>query len=116
MILKPLGSHVIVSAAEKEQVTSFGIILPETGDKERPKQGRVVAVGPGKFLENGNREIIEIKVGDVVVFKEYKPDEIELKENGEKKKYLVVSAEDVMAIVGDADVITPEAAKAALGL
>lgn len=99
MILKPLGSHVIVSAAEKEQVTSFGIILPETGDKERPERGTVVAVGPGKILENGSREAMEVKEGDVVIFKKYAPDEVEVKDGGETKKYLVVNASDIMAIV-----------------
>jgi chaperonin GroES len=99
MMLKPLGSHIIVSATEKEQITSFGIILPNTGDKERPERGTVIAVGPGKFLENGSRETLEVSVGDVVIFKKYAPDEIEVKENGETKKYLVVSAGDIMAIV-----------------
>lgn len=99
MMLKPLGSHIIVSAVEKEQVTSFGIILPDTGDKERPERGTVIAVGPGKMLENGSREMVEVKVGDVVIFKKYAPDEIEVKEGGETKKYLVLSATDVMAIV-----------------
>lgn len=99
MMLKPLGSHVIVSAAEKEQVTSFGIILPETGDKERPERGTVVAVGPGKILENGSREAMEVKEGDVVIFKKYAPDEVEVKDGGETKKYLVVNASDIMAIV-----------------
>lgn len=99
MMLKPLGSHVIVSAVEKEQVTSFGIILPETGDKERPERGTVVAVGPGKILENGSREAMEVKEGDVVIFKKYAPDEVEVKDGGEIKKYLVVNASDIMAIV-----------------
>jgi len=99
MTLKPLGSHIIVSAAEKEQVTSFGIILPDTGDKERPERGTVVAVGPGKMLENGSREAVEVNVGDVVLFKKYAPDEIEVKEGGETKRYLVLSAGDVMAII-----------------
>ena len=98
-MLKPLGSHIIVSAAEKEQVTSFGIILPDTGDKERPERGTVVAVGPGKLLDNGSRETMEVSVGDVVIFKKYAPDEIEVKEEGTTKKYLVLSASDVMAIV-----------------
>lgn len=99
MQLKPLGSHIIIAPVEKEQVTSFGIILPDSGDKERPERGTVVAVGAGKMLENGSREIIEIHVGDVVIFKKYAPDEIELQENGATKKYLVVSASDVMAVI-----------------
>jgi chaperonin GroES len=82
MMLKPLGSHIIVSAAAKEQTTSFGLILADTGEKERPERGVVVAVGPGKLLENGAREVIEVQVGDTVLFKKYAPDEIEVKEDG----------------------------------
>jgi len=99
MLLKPLGSHIIVSAIEKEQSTSFGIILADSKGKERPERGTVVAVGLGKILENGSREAIEVKAGDVVIFKKYAPDEVEVKDGGETKKYLVVNASDVMAIV-----------------
>ena len=99
MNIKPLGSHILVSATEKEQITSFGIILPDSGDKERPERGTVIAVGPGKMLENGSREAMEVAVGDVVIFKKYAPDEIEIKDAGETKKYLVLSASDVMAVI-----------------
>lgn len=100
MNLKPLGNHIIVEAAGKETTTALGIIIPDTADKERPERGTVVAVGPGKMLENGNRQGIEVTVGDEIVFKKYAPDEIELKgANGEAKKYLVVNADEVMAII-----------------
>ena len=99
MQLKPLGNHIILTAPEKETTTALGIIIPDTADKERPERGIVVAVGPGKLLESGARQVIDIKVGDEIVFKKYAPDEIELKSAEGTKKYLVVNADEVMAIV-----------------
>jgi chaperonin GroES len=99
MQLKPLGNHIILKAANKETTTASGIIIPDTADKERPERGTVVAVGPGRLLDNGNRQPAEVKVGDEVVFKKYSPDEIELKENGESVKYLVVNADEIMAVI-----------------
>jgi chaperonin GroES len=100
MNLKPLGNHIILAATDKETTTALGIIIPDTADKERPERGTVVAVGPGKVLENGSRQAMEVKVGDQIVFKKYAPDEIELKStSGELKKYLVVNADEVMAII-----------------
>ncbi len=100
MKLKPLGNHVIIESAPKETTTALGIIIPDTADKERPERGTVIAVGPGRTLDNGSRQLIEVKSGDVVVFKKYAPDEIELKnEKGEGKKYLVVNADEIMAII-----------------
>ncbi len=101
MMIKPLGSHVLVDPAQKEQVTSFGIILPDTGEKDRPQRGTVVAVGPGKLLENGTREVIDVQVGQTVVFKKYAPDELEVKEGGQVKKYLVLPSSDIMAVLED---------------
>lgn len=95
MQLKPVGGHIIVEPQEKEEKTASGIYLPTTGEKERPEQGKVIAVGPGKLLENGNRQPVEVAVGDVVVFKKYSPDEVKIGE----KTYFVLSADDVMAIV-----------------
>ena len=100
MKLKPLGNHVIVEAAAKETTTALGIIIPDTADKERPERGTVIAIGAGKLLENGNRQVIEVAVGDEIVFKKYAPDEVELKEaDGQVKKFLVVNADEIMAIV-----------------
>ena len=100
MNLKPLGNHIIVEAAGKETTTALGIIIPDTADKERPERGTVIAVGPGKLLENGSRQAMEVKVGDEIVFKKYAPDEIELRgADGEPKKYLVVNADEVMAVI-----------------
>lgn len=94
MQLRPIGGHIIVTPVEKEQKTASGIILPQTGDKERSEQGKVVAVGPGKFLDNGTRQVMEVKVGDTVVFS-YSRQEVTV----EDKKYLVVAAEDIMAVI-----------------
>ncbi len=100
MQLKPLGNHVILAAADKETTTALGIIIPDTADKERPERGTVIAVGPGKLFENGTRQVIDVKAGDEIVFKKYAPDEIELKSStGESKKYLVVNADEIMAII-----------------
>lgn len=96
MNVKPLNDHVIVEAVQgKEEATRAGIILPETVDKEKPEQGKVVAVGPGKLLENGSRAAMSVKVGDIVLFKKYSPDEIKV----EKKDFLVLSENDILAVI-----------------
>lgn len=95
-MLTPLHDHLIVEPVDpKEQATVSGIILPDTVEGEKPQQGKVTAVGPGKLLENGQRAPMSVKVGDVVVFKKYAPDEIKV----EKKEYLVISELDVLAII-----------------
>lgn len=94
-MLRPTGDNLILKALDKESVTVSGIIIPETVGKERPERGEIIAVGPGKLLESGTRQVIELKVGDQVVFKQYAPNEIEV----DKVKYLIVSAEDVMAVI-----------------
>lgn len=95
MNLKPLGDNIIVKPLPKEETTKFGIILPETINKEKPEQGEVVAVGQGKILENGSRSTMEVKVGDRIIFKKYSPDEFKI--DGEE--VLVLSASDVIAIL-----------------
>ena len=95
MTLKPLGNHIVVQSMKKEAVTASGIIIPDTAEKERPEQGTVIAIGPGKMLENGSRQPIDVKVGEKIVFKKYSPDEVKLGD----ETFLIVSADDVMAIV-----------------
>ena len=95
MQLRPLGDRVIVKPAAKEEMTKTGIILPDMGDKERPEQGEVIAVGPGRLLENGSRAPMSLKVGDKIMFKKYGPDEVKL----DNVEYLVISEGDVMAVV-----------------
>jgi chaperonin GroES len=93
MRLKPLHNHVIVKPIQEE--TKGGIILPETADKEKPEKGEVIAVGPGKLTETGQRIPIDVKVGDKVVFKKYSPDEIKV----DNEEYLVLEDTDIMAVI-----------------
>jgi len=76
-------------------MTKSGIVLPDTAEKEKPIRGKVVAVGPGKLSEKGERIPMSVKVGSIVLFKKYGPDEIEIDE----KKYLVGDEDDILAII-----------------
>ena len=95
MKLRPLNDRLIVKALPKEEVTKAGIIIPESVDKERPEQGEVIAVGPGKLLDDGKRSTMDIKVGDKIMFKKYAPDEIKL----DGTEYLVISEYDILAVL-----------------
>lgn len=95
MKLKPLGDNVVIKAITKEEKTKSGIILPDTVDKEKPEQGEVIAIGPGKLLDNGSRAPMEVKPGDRVLFKKYSPDEIKV----EGEEVLVLSQSDIIAIL-----------------
>jgi chaperonin GroES len=95
MKLKPLSDHLIVTAVDETETSKSGIVLPATVDKERPQQGKVVAVGPGRVLDNGQRLPMSVKKGDRVLFKKYAPDEIKL----DGKEYLVLSESEVIAII-----------------
>ena len=95
MNLKPLGDKVIVKPLADEEVTKAGIVLPDTAEKEKPEKGEVVAVGPGKILDNGRHAPLSVKSGDKILFKKYSPDEIKV--DGEE--FLVVSEEDIVAVI-----------------
>ncbi len=95
MQLRPLGDRIIVKPVAKEEMTKTGIILPDTVDKERPEQGTVIAIGPGRLLENGSRAPMSVRIGEKIVFKKYSPDEVKV--DGEE--YLVISETDVMAVI-----------------
>lgn len=95
MKLRPLGDKVILKRASKEEVTKTGILLPDAS-KERPEEGEILAVGPGKMLDNGSRSVMNVKVGDRIVFKKYS-DSQEVKVDGEE--YLVLSESDIMAVI-----------------
>ncbi|MBU2612839.1 co-chaperone GroES [Patescibacteria group bacterium] len=95
MQLRPLGDRVIVRPAAKEEMTKAGIILPDTVDKERPEQGEIIAVGPGRLLDSGTRAAMSLKVGDKIVFKKYSPDEVKV----EDQEVLVIAESDVMAVI-----------------
>jgi len=94
LTLKPLGDRVVVEPIEQEEVTSGGIVLPETA-KEKPQQGFVKAVGPGARDEKGNRIPLDVKVGDRVLFAKYAGSEFKV----EGKKLLILRESDIMAIV-----------------
>ncbi len=95
MIIKPLSDHIVIEVSKKEEKTESGILLPETAEKERPEQGRVVAVGPGKARSSGQRIPLEVKVGDTVLFTKYGPNEVKVGD----KEYLVAKEEDILAII-----------------
>lgn len=94
MAIKPLEDRVVIKIEQAEQTTASGLVIPETA-KEKPQEARVVAVGPGRVDEKGNRIPVDIKEGDVVVFSRYGGTEV--KYQGEE--YLILSARDVLAIV-----------------
>ena len=93
MKLKPLGDHIVVKAKAPEEVTKSGIVLP-TSDKEKSEQGEVVAVGTGKLLENGSRVAMEVKVGDIIIFKGW-PEKIKI----EDQEYQVIGQSDVVGVL-----------------
>ncbi len=95
MQIKPLADHILIEPIKEEEKTKTGILLPETAEKERPEQGRVIAVGPGKKNTKGDVIKPEVKPGDRVLFTKYGPNEIKV----EDKEYLIAKEEDILAIL-----------------
>lgn len=95
MNIKPLGGRVLVKAVKKEEVTKSGIVLPDTVDKEKKSEVEVVAVGPGKTLENGQTAPMPVSVGQKVLVKSWGGDEVEVK--GEE--YKIYDVEDILAVI-----------------
>ena len=93
-MLKPLGDRVVNRVLEQEEKTASGIFLPDTA-KEKPSQGEVVAVGPGKLQDDGKRVALDVKVGDKIIFSKYAGTEVKF----EGTKYLIVSERDILAII-----------------
>ena len=93
-MIKPLGDRVVVKVLEKKEKTASGIVLPDTA-KEKPQEGEVIAVGPGKMLDNGQRVALDVKVGDKVIYSKYAGTEVKY----EGKEYLILSERDILAIV-----------------
>ena len=93
-MLKPLGDRVVIRVLEQEEKTASGIFLPDTA-KEKPSQGEVVAVGPGKLQDDGKRVALDVKVGDKIIFSKYAGTEFKF----EGTKYLIVSERDILAII-----------------
>jgi chaperonin GroES len=93
--IKPLEDRILVKALEAEQTTASGLVIPDTA-KEKPQEGEVLAVGPGRFDETGAKRIpLDVQLGDVVIYSKYGGTEI--KYNGQE--YLLLSARDVLAVV-----------------
>ena len=92
--IKPLEDRIVVKTLEAEETTASGLVIPDTA-KEKPQEGEVLAVGPGRVDDNGKRIPLDVKVGDKVIFSKYGGTEV--KYNGEE--YLILSARDVLAIV-----------------
>jgi chaperonin GroES len=95
MNLKPLSDRVVVKSAEPEEKTKAGIILPDTA-KEKPQQGEVIAVGPGKISDNGSLIKMEVKVGDKILYGKYSGTEVTVDE----VEYLIMRESDIFAIIG----------------
>lgn len=95
MNVRPLSDRVLVKRLEEEETTKGGIIIPDTA-KEKPQQGKVVAIGDGKLLDNGNRVTPGVKVGETVLFGKYAGTEIKL--SGEE--YLILREDDIFGVIG----------------
>ena len=93
--IKPLEDRIVVKALEAETTTASGLVIPDSA-KEKPQEGEVLAVGPGRIDDNGNRVPLDVSVGDRVIFSKYGGTEV--KHGGEE--YLILSARDVLAVVG----------------
>ena len=94
MKLKPIGDKIIVERMEPETKTKGGIVLPEAA-KEKPKEGKIIAVGQGKLLDNGTRMAPTVKVGERVIFTSYAGNEVKVND----KEYLIMSEDDILAII-----------------
>lgn len=92
-MLKPLGDRVVVRALEREEKTAGGIFLPETA-KEKPQEGEIVAVGPGRY-EDGTRVALDVKVGDKVIYSKYAGTEIKVQDD----EVLILRESDILAII-----------------
>src|SRR3989344_1738684 len=96
--IKPLGDRVLIeplSDDERAKKTKYGIVIPDTADKEKSQEGKVVAVGSGKVLESGKTMPLPVKKGDRVLFSKYGPSEIKV----DDKEYLIAKEEDILAII-----------------
>ncbi|HET6818526.1 MAG TPA: co-chaperone GroES [Mycobacteriales bacterium] len=91
--IKPLEDRIVVQVLESEQTTASGIVIPDTA-KEKPQEGKVLAVGPGRF-EDGQRSPMDVKEGDTVIFSKYGGTEVKYG----SEEYLILSARDVLAVV-----------------
>ncbi len=92
--LKPLGDRLVVKPTPREEMTKSGLVLPDTA-KERPQEGTVIAAGPGKTLDDGSREAMDVQVGQKILFQKYAGTEFKLEED----ELLILSQKDVLAVI-----------------
>jgi len=92
--LRPLGDRVVIKPTEREEVTKSGIVLPDTA-KEKPQEGTIIAAGPGRILEDGKREAMDVKKGDKVLYAKYAGTEFKI----EGDELLIVKQSDILAVV-----------------
>ena len=95
MNIKPLVDYVVIEPMSQDEKTESGIFLPQTADKERPEQGKIIAIGTGKTLSSGQKSEIEVKVGDTVLFNKFSINEIKIV----NKEYLIAKQEDILAVL-----------------
>lgn len=95
-MLKPLGDRIVIQLVESEEKTASGIVLPDTA-KEKPQEGKVVAVGTGRVLDNGERVALEVSVGDRIIFSKYAGTEVKY----QGTEYLIVRENDILAVIGE---------------
>ncbi|WP_277585076.1 co-chaperone GroES [Psychrobacillus antarcticus] len=94
-MLRPLGDRIIIELIEAEEKTASGIVLPESA-KEKPQEGKVIAIGTGRVLENGTRVELDVKEGDRIIFSKYSGTEVKYDNND----YLILRESDVLAVIG----------------
>ncbi len=95
MRIQPLADHILIEPIKEEEKTKSGILLPETAEKEKPEQGKVIAVGPGRKTSSGKIIPVGVKAGQRVLFTKYGPNEIKV----DNKEYLIAKEEDILAII-----------------
>lgn len=94
-MLRPLGDRIVIELVESEEKTASGIVLPDSA-KEKPQEGKVVAVGTGRVLESGERVAVEVSVGDRIIFSKYGGTEVKY----QGVEYLILRESDILAVVG----------------
>ncbi|WP_026673342.1 co-chaperone GroES [Alkalihalobacterium bogoriense] len=94
-MLKPLGDRVVIELVESEEKTASGIVLPDSA-KEKPQEGKVVAVGTGRVLDSGEKVALEVKEGDSIIFSKYAGTEVKYEGN----EYLILRESDILAVIG----------------
>ncbi|MGJ7923207.1 co-chaperone GroES [Neobacillus sp. LXY-4] len=94
-MLKPIGDRIVIELVQSEEKTASGIVLPDTA-KEKPQEGKVIAVGSGRVLDSGERVAVEVAVGDRIIFSKYSGTEVKY----QGTEYLILRESDILAVVG----------------